>query len=301
MWRLLVIIFVVTTTVLHAAVVFGPDSKAEGRIVRNDDKGVVLKPPKGDEITFSKENILAVYDDDGNLIWASPTIEQNDPTPEAKNARIEIPAEHARTNYRGLHLGFMGSIGILWPNATFSSFPLGASPDYQPTADFNAALAWYTEDTQAWVASLGYALRRIPIHGIIADNVMGDGTWPMQHLDLRGGYRFHSDIFYLEAGFLAAIKMTNAPLQVQTTLRTIESDAYTPRSYLALYAALGAKVPLTARLNVDSALRVDHAITPAIAGYAPTATDVNGQTVSSAKLSLLPISVSFQLGLSWKL
>ncbi|MFO1469517.1 MAG: hypothetical protein U1F27_00595 [Turneriella sp.] len=286
---------------LHAETVFTETEKFTGKMLRNTDQEVTLKPEKGGEISLSKEKVLAIYDDEGNLIWANPVIQQSDPTPEAKGRRIELPPESGRLNYRGLHLGVAGSAGMLWPNATFSTFPLGTSPDYRPLFEGKAAIAWYTDDKQAFVGSLGYAARRIPVHGINASGVIADGYWPMEYLDVRAGYRLHSDIFFLEAGLLTAIKLANAPLTVETTSRTITNYDYTPRTYLALYFAVGMYLPITQQLYGTATVRVDHAVTPALTGAAPTATGVAGEVISTAPISLVPLSGSLEIGLSWRL
>lgn len=286
---------------VHAEAVFTADGKIEGKILRNDDKTLVLQPSPGNEVSLVKENVLAIYDDEGNLIWANPSIQQNDPTPEAKGRRIELPPATGRLNYRGLHLGVAGAAGMLWPNATFSTFPLGTSPDYRMMFEGKASAAWYTDDKSAFVGSLGYAARRIPVHGINASGVIADGYWPMEYLDVRVGYRLHSDIFFIEAGLLTAITLANAPLTVETTSRTITNYDYTPRTYLALYFAVGMHLPITQQLYGTAMVRVDHAVTPALTGAAPTATGVAGEVISTAPISLVPLSGSLELGLSWRL
>lgn len=286
---------------IHGETVFTETEKFSGKMLRNTDKEVALKPERGSEISLSKEKVLAIYDDEGTLIWSNPAIEQNDPTPEAKAARMELPRASGRLNYRGLHLGVAGGAGMLWPNATFSTFPLGTSPDYRVMTEINATAAWYTDDNQAFVGGLGYAARRLPVHGTSAGGVIADGYWPMEYLDVRAGYRMHSDIFFIEAGLLTAIKLANAPLTVETTSRTITNYDYTPRTYLALYFSLGMNMPITQQLYVTAQVRVDHAVTPALTGNAPTATGVAGEVISTAPISLVPLSGSLQLGLSWRL
>ncbi len=286
---------------IRGETVFTETEKFSGKMVRNSDKEVTLQPGNGSEISLNKEKVLAIYDDEGNLIWANPAIQQNDPTPEAKDRGMELPAASGRLNYRGWHLGLTGGAGMLWPNATFSSFPLGASPDYRVMTEMNATAAWYPDDSQAIVATVGYGQRRIPIHGINAGGVIADGYWPMDFLDVRGGYRIHSDIFFLEAGLLAAINLANAPLTVETASRTITSYDYTPRTFAALYFALGMNLPITQQLFATAMVRVDHAVSPAVAGNAPTATGVNGEVISAAPLSLVPLSGTIQLGLSWRI
>jgi len=286
---------------IYGETIFTETEKFSGKMIRNTDQEVTLKPEKGSEISLSKEKILAIYDDEGGLVWANPVIQQNDPTPEAKERRIELPSATGKLNYRGLHLGVAGGAGMLWPNATFSSFPLGASPDYRVMTEINASAAWYLDDSQAIVTGLGYGQRRIPVHGIYADGVIADGYWPMDFLDVRAGYRIHSDIFFLEGGLLAAIKLANAPLTVETASRTITSYDYTPRTYVALYFALGMNLPITQNLFITAMVRIDHAVSPAVVGNAPTATGVSGEVISTASMSLVPLSGTLQLGLSWRL
>ena len=286
---------------IRGETVFTETGKSSGKMIRNTDTEVTLKPEKGSEITLGKEKVLAIYDDEGNLVWSNPAIEQNDPTPEAKDRRMELPRATGRLNYRGLHLGVAGGAGMLWPNATFSSFPLGASPDYRVMTEINATAAWYLDDSQAIVAGLGYGQRRIPVHGIYAGGVIADGYWPMDFLDVRAGYRVHSDVFFLEGGLLTAIKLADAPLTVETTSRTITSNGYTPRTYAALYFALGMNLPITQQLYLTTMVRVDHAVTPVVTGNAPTATGVNGEVISTAPISLVPLSGTLQLGVSWRI
>ena len=285
---------------IRGETVFTETEKISGKMLRNTDQEVALKPEKGSEISISKEKILAIYDDEGGLIWANPAIQQNDPTPEAKERRLELPPASGRLNYSGLHIGAAGGAGMLWPNATFSTFPLGTSPDYRVMTEVGATVAWYTDDSQAFVGGLGYAARRLPVHGINA-GVIADGYWPMDYLDVRGGYRFQSDIFFLEAGLLTAIKLANAPLTVETASRTITSYDYTPRTYLAIYFSIGMNLPITQQLYGIAQVRIDHAVTPALTGNAPTATGVAGEVISTAPISLVPLSGSLQLGLSWRL
>lgn len=300
MRRLGISLFLAFCASIHAETVFTADGKVEGKLLRNDEKTVVVRPLKGAEVSLVKENVLAIYDDEGTLIWSNPAIEQNDPTPEAKAARLELPRAAGRLNNRGLHLGVAGGAGMLWPNATFSTFPLGTSPDYRVMTEVNATAAWYIDDSQALVGGLGYAARRLPVHGINA-GVIADGYWPMEYLDVRSGYRMHSDIFFIEAGLLTAMKLANAPLTVETTGRTITNYDYTPRTYLALYFSLGMNLPITQQLYVTAQVRIDHAVTPALTGNAPTATGVSGEVISTASMSLVPLSGTLQLGLSWRL
>ena len=285
----------------YGETVFTESDKVTGKLTRNSDTEVVVQPPTGAAVALPKEKVLAIYDDEGNLVWSNPTIQQNDPTPEAKDRRLELPPAGGRLNYRGLHLAATGGVGVLWPNATFSTFPLGTSPDYRLMSEINATAAWYREDNQALVAGLGYAARRFPVHGINAGGVIADGYWPMDYLDVRAGYRFHSDIFFIEAGLLTAIKLANAPLTVETTSRTITNYDYTPRTYLALYFSVGMNMPITQQLFGIAQVRVDHAVTAALTGNAPTATGVAGEVVSTAPISLVPLSGAVQLGLGWRL
>ena len=301
MRRIGISLFFAICASIHAETVFTADGKVEGKLLRNDEKTVVVQPLKGPEVSLVKENVLAIYDGEGSLIWSNPAIQQNDPTPEAKAARMELPRATGRLNYRGLHLGLSGGAGMLWPNATFSSFPLGASPDYRVMTEINATAAWYTDDSQAIVAGLGYGQRRIPVHGIYAGGVIADGYWPLDFLDVRAGYRIHSDIFFLEGGLLTAIKLANGPLTVETASRTITSYDYTPRTYLALYFALGMNLPITQDLFAMGFVRIDHAVSPAVVGNAPTATGVSGDVISTASMSLVPLSGNLQVGLSWRL
>lgn len=294
--------FLFACAAISAETVITTGEKVQGKVLSIEDQRVVVRLASGEQVSLVKENILAIYDDEGREIWKSPTIVENDPTPELKGDKERIPLSQGTSvpRYRGLHIGLTGSYGILWPNATFSRFALGSSPDYRPLAGGQASAAWYFDDSQAVVGSLGYTARQIPIRGITAEGYIGDGYWPMDLLDVRAAYRVHSDFFFIEMGLLTALSISNAPLTVQTTNRTITNNSYTPKSYLALSFAIGINMHVTGQLYALSILRIDHAITSAVTGDAPTSTGVAGEVLSTAPIALLPMSGSIELGVAWR-
>jgi hypothetical protein len=288
---------------LFAATVFTREGRSDGELKKQNEKEIVIQPKSGPEIVIPREQILAIYDNEGTLLWSHPSIVQSDPTPEKKTAgeKIELMNTDSPARYRGWHLGATGGFGVVWPSGLFSSFPLGTGPDYRPVIGIEATAARYYQNNQALTLGLGYTRRNIPVTGISESGVTGNGYWPIDYLDLRVGHRTHADIFFLEGGLLVAVKISNAPLNVETASQNLTSSAYDPRSYFAVYAAFGINFPITRQLFGLCMVRVEHGLTAAVTGNAPTATSVAGDVLSTAPISLVPFSATIQLGAAWRL
>lgn len=290
---------------LAAATIITQDKRFSGKITRDGKESISLKLESGGDITLLRNDILTVYDDEGALIWSHPSIlKAETPESEAKS-KIEIQQAEIKSPFRGLHFGLTGGYGIGYGNATFSSYPLGSGPDYRTSLEVNASAAWYFSPTGALAFGLGGSQRDIAVKGINAANlgVTGNGYWPMQFFDLRAGYRFQSDIFFVELGLLAAISTQYVPLTIETANSTTTGllANTTQRSYVALSLALGANIPVWNQLFIITFVRADHGVTPAISSDIATAVDTNNNATSTAPLSLVPLTITGHLGVAWRL
>jgi hypothetical protein len=284
---------------LNAESVFTQNGRLDGNLVRQNEKEIVIQPKGAAEIILNRNEVLTLYDDEGNLIWSHPSIVRNDPTPETAT-KIELPAPEPGSAYRGLHVGVSGSFGLIWPSGIVSNFPLGTTIDYNYGFEIAGTSAWYYGNNQALIFGLGYARRNMPIAGIIEHGVVSNGYWPMDYLDVRIGHRSHSGIFFIEPGLLTAVNLTKAPLTVNTASGTWTNNSYGTPTYLALYFSMGASFPITRQIFGLCSVRVEHGISPAVTGAAPTATDVSGNVLSTAPINLVPFGVSFQLSATWR-
>ncbi len=278
---------------------FTQNGRIDGALVRQSEKEIAIQPKGAAEIVLNRSEILTLHDDEGNLIWSHPSIVKNDPTPEAA-MKIELPAQESGSAYHGLHVGLAGSFGALWPSGLVSNFPLGTTLDYSYGFEIAGTSAWYYGGNHALVFGLGYARRNIPISGIIEKGITGNGTWAMDYLDVRLGHRSHSGIFFIEPGLLTAVNLTKAPLTVNTATGTLTNNSYGTPTYVALYLSVGANFPITRQIFGLCSVRVEHAISAAVTGNAPTATDVSGNVLSTAPINLVPFSISVQLGATWR-
>lgn len=285
---------------VSAETIFTSEARYDGEIVRQNEKEIVVKNKNTPEVTIPREQVTAIYDNDGNVTWSHPSIVKNDQTPE-KETKLEIPSTETTGPYRGWHVGIAGAFGVIWPSGIFSSFPLGTTPGYRFAYEAGARAAWYYSNQNALSLGLGYARRNVPISGIIEGGNTNNGYWPMDYLDARIGFRSHSGIFFIEPGIVTAINLTNAPLTVETATRTLTNSTYKTPTYVAFYISVGANIPVTKQIFAFAAARVEHAVTPAVSGDAPTATDVNGKILSTAPINLILFSASLELGISYKL
>lgn len=282
-----------------AETIFTGDARYEGRILRQNEKEILVQPKKGAAITIDREQATAIYDDEGNLIWSHPSIVKNDPTPEGK-AKVEIPQTESGGPYRGLHIGVGGSFGGFWPSGLVSSFPLGTTPSYRYDFTITSNGAWYYMNDQAVTFSLGYARRIMPIDGISESGSTGNGSWALDYIDARIGHRSHSGIFFIEPGLLTAVSLARAALIVDTASGRYTNSSYGTPTYLALYLAIGAHFQITRQIFGFAAIRAEHGFTPAVTGEAPTATDITGKVLSTAPIRLIPFGVSVQVGATWR-
>lgn len=290
---------------LTAATIFTQNTRFEGKITRDGKESITLKQQSGGEITLLRNDILTVYDDEGVLVWSHPSIIKADPADRDGKNRIEIQQSEIKSPYRGLHFGLTGGYGICYGNATFSSYPLGSGPDYRAAIEVNASAAWYFNPSGAFTFGLGGSARDFAVKNINAANlgVQGNGYWPMQFFDIRAGYRFQSDIFFIELGMLAALSTQYVPLTVETANSTTTgmlSDT-TQRSYAALSLALGVNIPVWNQLFVIGFVRADHGVTPVVSSDIATAVDNNNKATSTAPLSLVPLTIMGHLGVAWRL
>jgi len=279
----------------YAETVFTSDARYDGEITRQNEKELAIKNKNSPEVVIPREQITAIYDNDGNVTWSHPSIVKNDQTPE-KETKLELPSTEATGPYRGWHVGVAGAFGVIWPSGIFSSFPLGTTPDYRVAYEVGARGAWYYSNQNALTFGLGYARRNVPISGIIEGGNANNGYWPMDYLDARVGFRSHAGIFFFEPGIVTAINLTNAPLTVETASRTLTNSTYRTPAYVAFYISVGANFPVTKQIFAFAAARVEHGVTPAVSGDAPTATDVNGKILSTAPINLIMFSASLELG-----
>lgn len=297
------------STQLRAATIFTQDERHEGEIISQNKESVVLRKTafektKSDDITLMRDKILTIYDDEYKLIWSHPSIAKPDSTLERKE-KLEIDQADSRSPYKGWHVGLSGGLGIGYGNATFSSYPLSTGPDYRTLIEVNASAAWYYSTRGALVFGVGGSQRSMPIKGINAANLgaQGNGYWPMQFVDVRAAYRFQSDIFFVELGVLAAIKTSDVPLTVETTTSTTTGmlTGTAQKSYAALSLALGANIPVATRFYIFVMARIDHGVTQAVTGDLATAQGPQGQVLSTAPMSLVPLSITGQLGVAYRL
>lgn len=290
---------------LAAATIFSQDKRFQGKITRDGKESVTMKLERGGEITLLRNDILTVYDDDGRLIWSHPSIIKPENGERDAQDKIEINQSETKSPFRGLHFGLTGGYGIGYGNATFSTYPLGSGPDYRTSIEVNASAAWYLNPAGAVTFGLGGSARDIAVKGINAANlgVTGNGYWPMQFFDIRAGYRFQSDIFFIELGMLAAISTQYVPLTIETVNATTTGMLAntTQRSYAALSLALGVNIPVWNRLFIIGFVRADHGVTPVISSDIATAVDNNNRATSTAPLSLVPLTIMGHLGVSWRL
>jgi hypothetical protein len=295
---------------LAAATIFTRDARYVGKIISEDKENIVIhissfEDPKGDDISLRRSDILTIYDDEGTLVWSDQTIIKDNNADRDGKDKIEIQQSEIKSPYRRLHVGLTGGYGIGYGNATFSSYPLGSGPDYRSAIEVNASAAWYFNPSGALTFGLGGSARSFAVKNINAANlgVQGNGYWPMQFLDIRAGYRFQSDIFFIELGALAAISTQNVPITVENASSTTTGMLAnsTQRSYAALSLALGVNVPVWNQLFIIGFVRADHGVTPAITGDIAVVTDNNNNVISASPLSLVPLTITGHLGVAWRL
>lgn len=296
---------------LSAATVFTQDGRVDGELKRQTDKEIAVQPKNAAEVVVPRERITAVYDDEGKLLWSHPSIVKNDATPDAKSGtKLEIPGNDVGQHHKGIHVGVVGGYGIGYGNSTFSTYPISTGPGYAGMLEIGANLAWYSDTTGAWTGGIAWARREVAIQGINAVNLgaQGNGYWPIQFIDLRVGYRFHSGIFFLEPGLLFAIKTADAPITILTASSSVTgtvSDTQ-QKSFVAISLALGIKVPVAERFHFLAFIRVDHGVTPVLTGNLATSEGAAnyGQPIvvtSTAPVSLLLLEITGQLGLTYRL
>lgn len=295
---------------LAAATIFTRDARYVGKIIAEDKDTVVIhtstfEKPRGDDVSLNRSDILTIYDDEGTLVWSDQSIVKENSADSNDKDKVEIRQSDIKSPYRRLHVGLTGGYGIGYGNATFSSYPLGSGPDYRSAIEINASAAWYYNPSSALTCSLGGSARSIAVKNINAANlgVQGNGYWPIQFLDIRAGYRFQSDIFFLELGVLAAFNTQNVPITVETASSTTTGMLAnsTQRSYAALSLALGVNVPVWNQLFIIGFVRADHGVTPAVTADIATVTDNNNNVISAAPLSLVPLAITGHLGVAWRL
>jgi hypothetical protein len=287
---------------VRAATIIGTEGRYEGKILSQTDEAVSLVVKSGSEIKISREKILAIYDERGQLLWQHPSIIEPKEIPNEDRTAEKLPTLPALARqYTGLHFTLAGAFGIVGPNGSFSSFPVGSGPAYDRVIEINAGAAWYLDEVQALVVGAGYASRNLSIRGITTATTAGDGYWPMETLDLRAGYRRQSDIFFIEFGILGAVDIARPNLLITTASGSVASSAYATHSFMALYAALGLNFKISEQLFCLTVLRVDHGISAAASGAVPTSTGINGSVISTAEMSLLPLAASVQIGVGWRL
>jgi hypothetical protein len=288
---------------LNAITVFTTDARHDGVILSENPREIILRKKDKTQITLNRDEILTMYDDQGNLLWTNPSIVHHDPTPDLppEQNKIQLPPSGTGGGYKGWHIYLSGSVGVSGPNATFGKFPLGMGPDFLPGSfDICSGAAWYFQPNQAIVGGLGYASRPLLVKNINVQGAAGDGYWSLQYFDLRGGYRVHSGSWFIEAGLIAAVPVGGTALRLDTTSGTLQSHAYDVRTYGALYGTLGSYFEITGRLHALAMLRVEHGITAAVVGNTPTSTGYGGGVNSYGELTLVPIVVALQLGVGWQ-
>lgn len=297
--RLFFSCFLLSTSLL-ATSVFTKTARLDGKIVQQNASSVTLQLANGgSQQTIPRESILTIYDDDGVLVWSSPSIAQADPTPERVGEKIALADTTMRSKYRGVHLGATGAYGMGYGNATFSTYPLATGPDYRPLFELGGAGAWYWSDSNALTFAVGFADRKLPVKGLVVPNVgAGNAYWATQYVDIRTGYRLQSDIFFVELGVLAAIKAANTPLNLETASSTLSLQyaSATQRSFAALSVALGFNYALSQDLFLSAMARIDHGVSTALSVNVATAADTSGNVISSAPLSIVPLFGTIQLG-----
>ncbi len=291
------ILIVMLSGVMHAASVMTKNGPVHGKILAENTDTVTVGAESGSTQTIKRLDILIIYDDAGQALWQNPDIVASDAPKETTTAVAEIGVK--RTFSAELHSGF----GISSPSSVFSSFHVGSGPDYHFQYEVEAAGVYSFTQSDALVATLGYAKRNLTAAGITLDGIRGNTTWPMQFLDARLGYRLSSGLGFAEFGFLYATHLGNAQAEHVTTVST-----YTPatpliaqKSYGAFYLAAGISLPIDEKLSFLSFVRLDHGLGSAVRGDVPTQLSETGQTVSSATLSLVPWSVALHLGVGYRL
>jgi hypothetical protein len=274
------------------------DGPVLGKILNQNAESVTVQPPLDTAKRLSREKILMIYSDEGDVLWKNPQIVESDSgKPDAVSASVKT-TPLSRWNIE-LHSGF----GISSPSSIFSSFHVSSGPDYHYQYEIEASGVWSFTDSDAVVATLGYARRNLTAAGITLDGIRGDSTWPLQFFDTRLGYRMTGGIGFAEVGFLYASHLGAAQVEHVTTLAT-----YTPatpqlsqKSYGAIYLTAGLSLPVNEKISLLAFARLDQGLGAAVRGEVSTQLTASGQTVSTATLSLVPWSVAFHLGVSYRL
>ncbi len=207
------------------------------------------------------------------------------------------PATPAPVNkYTGVHLGLVGGYGLSNPNASFSTFLPGTQQDYRSASEFGASLAYYWNDENALVLRVATAQRDLAFKDSTAS-----GLYPMQFMDIRGGYRLQPSIVFVEFGILGAIKTKDVPLTIATSSSSASGSliGIDQKSYVAIYVMMGLNVPVSQNLFLEVAGKIDYGITPAVEGNWPYYTASNVQ-YKTEKISLVPFNVGATLGLGFR-
>lgn len=283
---------------VSAETIMTQEGPVRGKILNQNAESVTLQPPLDTVRRISREKILVIYSDEGDALWKNPQIVESDTgKTDAVSAGVKTPPI-SRWNIE-LHSGF----GISSPSSIFSSFHVSSGPDYHYQYEIEASGVWSFTDSDAVVATLGYAQRNLTAAGITLDGIRGDSTWPLQFFDTRLGYRMTGGFAFAEFGFLYATHLGNAQVEHVTTLATYTpaTPQLTQKSYGAIYLTAGISLPVHDKISLLAFTRLDHGLGSAVRGEVPTQLSASGQTVSSATLSLVPWSVAFHLGVSYRL
>ncbi|AFM11308.1 hypothetical protein [Turneriella parva] len=88
-------IFLVACTATHAATVVTAKERIEGTILAQDDKTVTIKRAKGEK-KIARDQIVQIFDDNGELVWVSPALKGPETTQTAEaTATAEKPLTHS--------------------------------------------------------------------------------------------------------------------------------------------------------------------------------------------------------------
>jgi len=285
---------------ISAETVITTGEKVQGKVLSIEDQRVVVRLASGEQVSLVKENILAIYDDEGREIWKSPTIVENDPTPD-RGANSTVLGTYERLPRWELELLLGG--GLMSSSAWFSKFPLGARGDYDYSLHGQVGIMRNIDRASAITISAGFSERNMTATGLAVDGIYGVAQWPVKYVDMRFGYRVRQDWLFLEGGLLQTICLGTVPITIDSgTRRTTLTDARADLTgFLGFYLTLGASFPIFSKYSLVTAFRYEHGLTSAVKADVATQTGYNNAVISSAPMQLIPWNVSAFLGVSFPL
>ncbi|MCS6972408.1 MAG: hypothetical protein NZL89_05215 [Leptospiraceae bacterium] len=255
-----------------------------------------MRNDSGEEQSLDKNIVLAIYNDDGRLLWLNPSVK-------AEEALQDNSTGNGNPSLPPWYLEIVLGAGLMSSSSWFSSYPLGSRYDFALSQELQAALSHGVEDGSQLVFGLAYTRRTLSANGVQFDGLYGVAFWPAEFMELRLGYRAVEGFLLAEAGLLRSFPINNAPLTVESySRRTTFNDARaTIHGFWGFYLQLGAIWEFSTTLAALGFLRYDHGLGSALEANVATQTALDGSIVSTAPLRLVPWNSGIYVGLRYRI